>query len=287
MATGVAEHIDATTADVFIKEVWSQAALVATEDELVFAMLSNRQFESDAAHGDTIHVPSLGNLSVQTKNRSDNAATIFETITESNTDITIATWIYSAIALETATKKQVNRDLLKAYAPKQGFAIGQKIDDDLAALVDDFTQTVGALITENTYDEVLRARQYLNDANAPRKDRSLVISPAAETGFMKLQEFIHSDFSKLQGEINDGVRNAYVGTWMRLPVYVSTNVEGSNAAGHDNAMFQKQAIALVQQMTPTTHIDFDINYMADKVVVESLYGVKEMRDDHGVWIKGA
>ena len=80
MATGATEHIDATTADVFIKEVWSKYAIEARMQELVFAELVDRHYEDEAAMGDTIHVQSRGHLSVQTKNRSSNAATSFETV---------------------------------------------------------------------------------------------------------------------------------------------------------------------------------------------------------------
>jgi len=78
-----------------------------------------------------------------------------------------------------------------------------------------------------------------------------------------------------------------VASFYRMPAYVSTNTEGSNAAGHDNGMFQKEALALVVQMKPTAHSMYDIDYLVDKVAIEQLYGTREMRDDHGVWMKGA
>ena len=80
---------------------------------------------------------------------------------------------------------------------------------------------------------------------------------------------------------------AWIGHWMSYPVYKTVNVEGSNAAGHDNAMFHRTALALVRQMSPKTFTMFDIDYLARKVATEQVYGSKEMRDDHGVWLKGA
>ncbi len=288
MATGTAEHIDATTADAFIQETWSKRAIVARMQELNFAESVTREYEDDASIGDLIHIQSRGHLTVQTKNRSANAATIFETVTETNTDITLGTWDYQAIALETATKKQANRDLLEFYAPEQGYALALAVDDVLASLVDDFSQNVGTLIAELTYEDLLRGDQYLNDANAPQEDRVIQISPAQKAGFMKLDQFVNADYSKLNGSINAKAKANSIGTWMgQYPVMVSTNVEGSNAAGHDNGMYHKSALALVMQMKATTHMQFDINYLANKVVVEHLYGSGELRDDHGVWLKGA
>ena len=97
MAAGATEFIDNTTADVFIPELWSMEAIVARENQLVFANLVDRKFEKGLSYGDTIHVPGVSNLAVRTK--STNGAVTYETVTESNTDISIATHQYAAIAL--------------------------------------------------------------------------------------------------------------------------------------------------------------------------------------------
>jgi hypothetical protein len=289
MATGATEFIDSTTADVFIPEVWSMLSLVAREQNLVYAAVVDRRFEEGLTFGDTIHVPSVGNLAARSKTKSSNSAISFETITETNTDISIATWEYAAIAVESIVKIQNNRDQLALYSGKLGYALALSIDDVLAGLPDDVTNPVGTLAIENTDDELLRARQYLNDANAPFEGRSVVISPAAETGFLKLDKYTRDDYSAIHGmgARETGLQQAYVTSFYRMPVYVSTNVEGSNAAGHDNVMMQREAFALVVQMKPTAHSQYDIDYLVDKVAIEQLSGTKEMRDDHAVWVRGA
>ena len=286
MAAGATEFIDNTTADVFIPEIWSPLAIVAREQQLVFAKLVDRKFEDGISAGDTIHVPGVSDLAARTK--STNTAITYETVTESNTDITISTHKYAAIAVESITKVQNNRDQLQLYAGKLGYALGLDVDDTLAGLPDNFSQTVGTLAAENTFHDYLRAIQYLDDANAPAESRYFVISPAAEVGLMKQDIYTNNDYSMLHGEgRNTALEFAYVSSFLNIPVYKTTNVEGSNSAGHDNTLFQKESIALVMQMAPTMHSMFDIDYFADKVAIEQLYGTQEMRDDHGVWIKGA
>ena len=286
MATGATEFIDNTTADVFIPEIWSPLAIVAREQQLVFAKLVDRKFEDGLSAGDTIHVPGVSDLAARTK--STNTAITYETVTESNTDITISTHKYAAIAVESITKVQNNRDQLQLYAGKLGYALGLDVDDTLAGLPDNFSQTVGTLAAENTYHDYLRAIQYLDDANAPAESRYFVISPAAEVGLMKQDIYTNNDYAMLHGEgRNTALEFAYVSSFLNIPVYKTTNVEGSNSAGHDNTLFQKESLALVMQMAPQMHSMFDIDYFADKVAIEQLYGTQEMRDDHGVWIKGA
>ena len=286
MATGATEFIDNTTADVFIPELWSMEAIVARENQLVFANLVDRKFENGLSFGDTIHVPGVSNLAVRTK--STNGAVTYETVTESNTDITIGTHQYAAIALENITRVQNNRDQLQLYAGKLGYALALAVDDVLAGLVDDFSNSVGTQAVELTDDDILRARQYLDDADAPQASRVMVVSPMQETGLLKLDRFVHNDYEAVHGPGREtGLEKAYVSSFMGMPIYRSVNVEGANSTGHDNGMFQKEALALVMQIAPKTYHQFDIDYIVDKVVVEQLYGTREMRDDHGVYMQGA
>ena len=178
--------------------------------------------------------------------------------------------------------------MLHLYAGKMGYALAKNVDDTLAGLVDNFSNTVGTLAAENTYDNYLRAIQYLDDADAPADSRYFVISPAAEVGLLKMDTYINNDYSNIHGSgRNTALEFAYATSLLGIPTYKSTNVEGTNSAGHDNGLFQKEALAMIMQMNPTMHSMYDIDYFADKVAIEQLYGVSEVRDDHGVWIKGA
>ena len=105
---------------------------------------------------------------------------------------------------------------------------------------------------------------------------------------LQLDHFINRDYtdSTAAGKGSKGDR-AWLGTWMSMPVYKSVNVEGSNAAGHDNGMFNREFGALVKQMAPKTFTMFDIDYLARKVATEQIYGTKVMRNNHSVWVKGA
>ena len=80
---------------------------------------------------------------------------------------------------------------------------------------------------------------------------------------------------------------AWFGTWLGMPVYKATNVEGTNAAGHDNVMFHTEAFALVMQLKPRFVSQYDIDYLCDKVAAQHLYGTQEMRDNHAVFCRGA
>lgn len=287
MATGATEFIDNTTADNSIPELWSKKLIIAREQKLVFADLVTTDYKEAVSFGDTIHVGSRTHLS--TRSKSANSAITYETQTESNVDIVINVDEYAAIAVENITDLQSMLNLIETYSPEMAYALALAVDDVLAGLVDDFsTNVVGALGVDNSYAEWLEARQKLDDANVPDDDRNIVISPKAEAGMLQLDHFINRDYTEGNSTgKGSGGKKAWIGTWMGMPVYKSTNVEGSNAAGHDNTMLHKAALALVMQQSPKTFTMFDIDYLARKVASEQIYGTKEMRDDHGVWVKGA
>ena len=287
MATGAAEFIDNTTADSSIPEIWSKKAQIARENQLLFANLFDRQYESELSVGDILNVTPIGNLTAQTK--SANTAITYETETPTNLQITVNVWEHASFAVETKTKKQSHLDLAKKYAPKQGYALGLAIDDVGAGLPDDFSVSPqGTLGVPTSYSTWLAAQQALDDANVPQEGRFIGISPAERKNLMEMDQFIAAEYSKLQNDTRPPkVTKSQIGTWMGNPVHMSVNIEGSNAAGHDNFLAHKEALALIVQIDMPSYYFFDIDYFAHKYAMESLYGWKEMRDDHGNWVKGA
>lgn len=292
MATGTQAAIDQTTAAAFIPTLWSMEAIVAREQALLFANLANRQFETGAIMrmGQTVHVPNISHLAARSLAYTGGgpaAAVSYETVTESNTDITVNTWEYAAIALTPAIVAQVTQDLHARYAPQMGYALQLAIDNALSALVTSITNTIGSLAVELSYEDLLRGIQYLDDANAPQTGRSICISPAQKAGFSKLDQYVSDDYSKLNADANLGMKDASMGTWLGIPAFFSTAVNGSNAAGHSNFLFQKECFALIVQMQPDTKTMFDTDVMADKYVMHQLRGQAIMRNDHGVCARGA
>jgi hypothetical protein len=275
--------------DVFVPELWSKSAIVATESKLVFGRLVNRKFESELTMGAILHVPSITDLSSRTKTQQ--APIRYESQDEAQTNITISEWIYSAIAVETASAALVDRDLFEAYSGKLGYALGLNVDDVLAGMPDGLggDQTVGTLGVAAGYGDYLDAIQLLNDADVPPEDRYFVVSPAEQTGLMKMDRYTNNDYSNLFGDgpRQLGEERAYHASLLGIPVFVTTNVEGTNATGHDNTLFHKECFALAMTYAPRTHKQFDIDYLADKVVMEQLYGTQTMRATFGVFNQGA
>ncbi len=287
MASGATIFITNTTADNSIPELWSKKLIKARESRLVFAKVVNTSYKEAMSFGDTIHVGSLTNLTTRAK--TSVTAIHYEAMTEANTDIVINVDEYSAIAVENITDMQSMLDLITTYSPKMAYALALSVDTALNNLVDTFSTNVkGTLGVTLPYEDWLDGRRMLDDANVPDDERAIIISPLQEAGMLLLDHFINRDYTEnLKVGSGDDGDKAWIGHWMGIPVYKSVNVEGSNAAGHDNYFGHREAMALVMQSSPKTFTMFDIDYLARKVATEQIYGVKKMRDDHAVWMKGA
>jgi len=284
MATGATTFMDNTTQDEYIPEIWSPYVLEERENNLLYATLCDTKYEKGLTKGDVIHVNDVLNLAARAK--TENSAVDYETVTVTQLDINIDQYYYAAIAVEVETDAQALQDQAALWAPKLGYALALQIDDTLAGLPDSFSQTVGTLATATTVDNWIRAVQYLDDANAPDEDRSAVVSPAEWGSLIKQDFFTRMEYKESVGQLSAKAKRGFFGSALGVNFYKSSNTEGDNTNGHDNTLFHKSAMALVRQIAPTTVSQFDIDYLARKVVSYELFGTREMRDDHGVWVKG-
>jgi len=252
--------------------------------EAVIASLVDRKFEAGVKEkGDTIHVPNLAAMTVGTKTAG--TAVTFSANTENKTDISIDQNKYVAFRIDNIAEVQSQQALRQMYTGRAGRDLADTIDAALGDQMDNFAQTVGTLLADVTDDDLIRSAQYLNDANAPIDSRSLIVSPATLSSIQKIDKFVRLDYHNIAGE------TAVERALMTQPIYgaktyVTTNVNGDNTLGHKNAMFQKEAIALVMQQEPKTFSDFSVEYIAAEVVVEAIYGIAEMRDTSGVELSG-
>jgi hypothetical protein len=277
-------NITTTTAANFIPEIWSTEVLDAYIGELVLGALVDRRWEPDVKRmGDTIHVPNVAAMTVATK--TANTAVTFTANTETMVNISIDKDYVVAFRIDNMAEVQSNLNLRQLYTNRAGRDLAKQIDTSLADQFDGFAQTVGTLLVDVTDENLQRSAQYLNDADCPVDDRSLVVSPATLGSIQKIDKFVRLDYHNIAGAtaVERALQSSPI---YGAKVYCTTQANGDNTNGHKNAMFQKEALALVMQQEPKVFSQFDIDYVADAVVVEAIWGVAEMRDTSGVELSG-
>jgi hypothetical protein len=283
MAVGASEFVDKTIADgVFSPDIWSKQVLRATESNLVLARSVNRGYEDDASVGKTVKVASIGNLAARAK--TENTAITYETVAETAVTITLNLWSYAAVGIEDIVKVQSIIDTQNEYQRKLGYAIAKDIDTKLATDLGGFSQTVGTLGTAASDANVLAAVKLLDDADVPQDDRFFVMSPAEKVAKLALDRWSNALYI---GTGDQPVRNGMLGDMYGLNLMVTTNLVKPAAGQANNAIFHRDALALVVQRTPKTHLFYDIDFFTWKLASEVIYGHQEMRDLFGVLVLGA
>ena len=284
-----------TTGDVFLPEVWSREVQKATQASLVLANLVKR-FDADVADaGDVLHVPKISNLTANAK--AANTQVTLNAPTEGEFTMSINRHFESSYLIEDRLKAQSKYNLLEQYSSKSGYAIAQKIDADLAGLYSGLSQNVGNSTTDITDANIVRAIQYLDDADAPQSDRYMVIKPAGLAHIRLIDKFSRFDSLGIAPAVaaNGGLANGnsivkrigpngFVGTIYNLEVYMTTNLveeSGTSDTVH-NLVFHKEAFALGLQMKPRTQFQYKQEYLGNLATTDALWGFGEYRDAFAV-----
>lgn len=278
-------------ASVFIPELWGPLVQKATENNLVAA---NVFFDVSGmgeikAKGDTLHVPIVSNYSA-----SDKVATSeVQSSANSELDIQLAINKHKTVRvqLEDIARIQSSFDLMAMYTQKIGYGLAKALDTDLLSLYSGLSQTVGATASTDggiSDTNLVRAIRFLDLADAPQDDRAVIIDPYGIEDLRLIDKFTRYDSIAQAGanRVTGGVgKNGLFGSVYGIPVYVSNNVQTSSVVGgtlSNGLVVQKEAfIYAMQKNKEMKHFD-NVPFLTHDVTGQSIYGVKEYRDNHGV-----
>lgn len=271
-----------TTHATWIPEVWSKELIVARESALMLANLVKR-FDTDIArYGDIIHVPSVTNLVAGDISTADGTLAS-QSPTETEVLITVDKWKGVVLKILDIAKAQAMPEFMAEYSGKMGYALGLAVETDLAALAPGFSQNVGAYNTNTITDPIIRdAVQRLDDARVPFSDRHLFIKPVIKNALLGIDKFIRYDaIPYLKGD--SPILKGNVGEVYGVAVHVSPEVfvSGLNTS---NLMFHREAMALAVQKDQKME-QFARTGFVTPIGSQTLYGVRELRDDHAVEVR--
>jgi len=273
----MANNITNTQADVFITKVWSMEIIAATSPKFVLADLVWRFDKEGKKKNDTIHVPSLSHL--EANDKVQGLGVTKQAPTEANIDIPLDQHKESSFMVEDITELQTNRQLRDMYTAEASTAIQKAIDSALAALASGFSNTKGTYNTAITTDVILDSIEVLDLADVPEEDRHFVYRSDVKRDLLDLEAYTSSDFV-------DGrpVQTGNIGSLFGVQTYMSNNLvkTGNNT---NNMLFHKNALALSMAQMPRVQTEYSLEDLAYLVVVDTVYGVREMRDDFGVLVK--
>jgi len=283
---------DTTNLSSSVPQMYSHMTADYREANFLYVNLFDRKYEADLSEGDRVFIHGVDRFAAETATQANTLGVAGSlTFDEANLIARISliadTHIYQAFDLEYEADLFSNIGLMEKLTKASGYAVAHRIDDDAAGLIDNFSQTVGTLAVGFTESDIKRGVQYLNDAFAPEDSRVFVFSPAEQMNLFGIERFVNAQYSASIGNVNvDSKYKGYVTNILGMDWYMSLNVEGTNAAGHDNGMWQKEACAtlIVEESRPVSH--YEISTDTTRYAVHAIYGFVEVRDDHGVFMKG-
>ena len=281
MALGT-NHVTGSTAASFIPELWSDEVIAGYKKNLVLANLVTRMSHV-GKKGDTIHIPSPSRGAANAKAAST------EVVLNSPATADIAVLLnkhyeYSTL-IEDIVEKQALSSLRRFYTEDAGYALATQVDTDLFALVSALNGGTqlggdGGSSTADITDAGIRKFMLVLDNNdVPMTDRSLVIPPVAKSDMLGIARFTEQAFIGSGSAIKTGMMGNVYG----VEVFVSSAcpTASTNRVG---VMLHKDALVLAEQQGVRSQTQYQQQYLGDLFTADTIYGVKELRDNAGVSI---
>lgn len=275
------------SAAVFIPELWLPEIQKARENNIVAA---KRIFDVSGmgevkSKGDVLHIPKISNLSAS--NKTSLSEVTISTSTETEVQLTIDSHKVVRYPVEDITRVQSAYDLMAQYSQKIGYALAKALDSSVLALYSGLSQTVGATASSDpglAYTNIVRAFRFLDGADAPSGDRSIIVDSWGIEDLRLIDKFVEYDSTGQGGNSNPKI-NGKFGSLMGTPVFVSENLQTSSVVGGTlsrGLVIHKEAFAYATQMNQKLEMYRNTPFLRDEVFGQELYGVVEYRDDHGV-----
>ena len=275
----MAGTLTVTQAACHIPELWSSMTRDAVEATVVAAgLVESSKYglaELKGGPGDTQNIPYISNPTANTKTANTNITleVIGPSSAEASQSFTVGTHQHVAFAVENITDVQSKTNLRRKYTDKAGYALAAATDTNLHTLPQSFSQTIGTLGLEPSFDDWLAASQNLDDANAPESTRFIIVRPATYYSMRKLDQFVNADYTGTLGKMTTG--RQHVGTiFGNVPVYKTTLVRAPTSGQADNWYCHKEGVYYLSQDL-RTRADFVIERDSDVVLSTHIYGFAE------------
>ncbi len=295
-------NITLTELSTAIPTIVAAEALGYLKANTVMAQLVARDWDSDIAeYGVAVSLEFLGALSVNDKD-VDTVVTL-QTPATTAVDVVLDQHKEVSFLIEDIGKALARPDVLSGYIEDALKVVAEQIDADLAGLYSGLSQTIDATAGLDE-DDFRNGRMKLNAAKAPLTDRFGVVSEDGEYELLGIDEFINSDYERL-GTSPAGLINSYAGRFMGFDIFMDQNIVFST--NWKNLLFHKNAFVLASRPLPPAPagagvlqavmsedgmglrvtISYNPDHLGVQVTVDVLYGVKELRDDHGITVTTA
>jgi hypothetical protein len=283
-----------------IATIVAAQALGYLKANTVLAQVVNRDYDDEVAtHGQTLNIPIRGALAAYAK--ATDTVTTKQVPTDAKYTVALTNHWEVTFLIEDIAEAVTRPNLMNGYIEDGVKVLAEKIDSTLAALYSGLSQTITA--TSGLSEANFRnARRLLNAAKAPQGERWAVLHEDAEYEALGIERIVSREF----GDEGSALREGSIGRFAGFNVVMSQNIAvATNVC--KNLFFHRDAFVLVTRPLPLPPagsgvlartmgedgvgirvlMGYNINYLAYQVTIDALWGVAEMRDNHGVLVNTA
>ena len=274
----MANESTSSTLSELYTEIVAEAQFVAQEQSIMRNLVRNYTI---AGGGKAVEVPVYSAVS---------AAAVAEATDLSNTAVnpTSVTITASEVGIMTTLT-----DLGRNSAPRNvaadigrlfGEAVAKKQDQDLIALFDGFSTTLGDGTAAISAASIFNAASTLRAAALNLNECAVVLHPkiAYDLKANLTNTFANANANDLA---NEALRSGFVGSLAGLRVFETSNMSNTGTAGdYKGAAMHRDALALAEMQGLKIETQRDASLRADEIVATAVYGVGEIHDTYGVEI---
>jgi len=213
--------------DAYIPELWANEGLAILEENMVIANLVHRDFENEIKDfGDVVNTRRPGEFKISRK--KDGTALVQQNANSTNVRVPLDQWFYNSFTIKDGEASKSFQELVDIYLRPGMQTIARGVDRSVLGRVHAYFGTLakrcgrlGNLLSSNSKDYVLEAREILNVNKAPVNGRNLVLAPASETALLKNDLFIKANE---RGDGGTALENATLGRILGFETYMDQNV---------------------------------------------------------------
>ena len=276
----MANETTSSTISELYTEIVAEALFVASEQSVMRGLVRNYTI---AGGGKSVEVPIFSTVSAAAVNE----ATDLSNTAVNPTSVTItASEIGIMTTLTDLARNSSSRNIAADIGKLFGEAIAKKMDQDLTALFDGFSSSIGGAGQELTVDKIFQAVATLRQANVPGPYYG-VLNPKVAYNVKKnlTNTFVNPNPNDLT---NEALRTGYIGNIAGVQIFESSNVDGTTDTDNcKGAIFSQDALGLAMMQDLKIETQRDASLRADEIVATAVFGVGELPDSYGVKLTAA
>ena len=290
LANPAASQASDTELAVFIPEIWSQAVRASFKKNLVMTNIGSDLSSLVSGGGDTVNIPSVADVA-DAATKAPHVPVNYTNATEDSLALALTSHKYASAMVEDMGAVQANSDLLSMYSDSIGYKLALGFETEVEAALALTTECIN--IAGNTVAKTIDAltlahiRKVVMENDCPLNECTLILNPTLYASLFRIDDFIH-----ISKTARADVANGLVGSVMGMDVILSNNITSTNhndavdsddgALNNANVLggfvVHSSALAYGFSKQPTVNSEYDIDYIAHKLVGDYIGGAKLVQD---------